>query len=96
MSQNGNNKHVIICPHCNQRFSVSIPKLDMFNDLRVSTVIAAHEKPIRCVDNQCGKKSVVGFKEVEIKWVIIPITDEQAATLDESSIIIPANVGALH
>lgn len=95
MSQNGNNKHVITCPHCNQRFSVSIPKLDMFNDLRVSTVIAAHEKPIRCMNSKCGKRSVVAFKEVQIVWCVIPITEEQAATLDESSIIIPT-VGALH
>lgn len=88
MSQNGNNKHVITCPHCNQRFSVAIPKLDMFNDLRVSTVIAAHEKPIRCLNNQCGKRAVLGFQEVEIKWCVIPITDEQAATLEDPSIIV--------
>lgn len=98
MSQNGNNKHAITCPHCNQRFSVAIPHLDIFNDLRVSTVIAAHEKPIRCMNNKCGKRLVMGFKEIEVTWCIIPITDEQAATLEDSSVIVaPASaLGNLH
>lgn len=87
MSQNGNNKHAITCPHCNQRFSVKIPALDMFNDLRVSTVIAAHEKPIRCMNNKCARHFVLGFKAVEVSWIPIPITREQAASLDDSPII---------
>lgn len=98
MGENGNDKHVITCPYCQQRFSVKIPALDMFNDLRVSTVIAAHEKPIRCMNNQCSKRFVLGFKAVEVSWVPIPITDEQAATLEDSPIIFPSlqAVGSLH
>lgn len=98
MSQNGNNKQVVNCPHCNQRFSVKIPAMDMFNDLRVSTVIAAHEKPIRCMSNTCAKYFVLGFKAVQVAWVVIPITGEQAASLDDPNVIVaPAGVlGHLH
>lgn len=95
MSQNGTDKHVIQCPHCKQRFSVVMPKMDLFNDLRVSVGVAPHEKPIRCI---CGKKSVVAIKQIVMEWIILPITDEQAATLEDPSVIVaPASaLGHLH
>lgn len=96
MSQNGNGKTAITCPHCKQRFSVVLPKIDMFNDLRSSVAVAAHEKPIRCIG--CHKKFVAGFRELEVTWAFIPINDEQAATLDDQSIIVApaAALGSLH
>jgi hypothetical protein len=50
------------------------------------------------MNNKCGRRSVIGFKAVEVAWVVIPITEEQAATLDDKSIIIPPlqAVGLLH
>lgn len=89
MSQNGANRQVIDCPSCKLRFSVTLPKADLFNDLRSSVVVAAHAKPIRCI---CGKQMIPAFQAVEIRWVIIPITDEQAASMDDSQIIVPPMV----
>lgn len=86
MSANGNNKTVITCPHCKQRFSVTMPQASIFNDLRIATLVAPHEKPIRCI---CGKYSIPVLAGAEMTWQISPITDEQAATLTDSSIIIP-------
>lgn len=95
MSKNGTHKNVIACPHCGQRFSVTMPKTDLFNDLRVSLAVTTHEKPIKCI---CGKRSVVAIKAIAMERVVLPITDEQAATLEDSSVIVaPASVlGNLH
>jgi len=87
VSTNGTNKNTIVCPHCGQRFSVVMPKAQLFNDLTVSMAVAPHEKPIRCI---CGKRSIAVMKEVAISWVVLPITDEQAASMGDESMIIPA------
>lgn len=86
MSTNGTSKATIDCPHCGQRFSVAPPKTGILNDLRCSLGVATHEKPIRCI---CGKYAIWVAQTVQMAWAIVPITDEQAAKLDESSILIP-------
>lgn len=85
MNTNGTNKNVIQCPHCHQRFSVKMPTTQLFNDLTVSMAVAPHEKPIRCI---CGKRSIAVIQSVAINWSILPITDEQAATMGDDSLIV--------
>jgi hypothetical protein len=87
MNQNGNDKVMIDCPNCKQRFSAKMPKPDdPLNTLKATIIVATHEKPVRCI---CGAYFVFGANAVQIGWTIIPITDEQAATLVESPIVIP-------
>jgi hypothetical protein len=86
MSNNGDNKLLIECPHCHQRFSVPLPKVEVLNTPRVSMTIATHEKPIRCI---CGSYSVLGVEKYKLAWAVVPITDEQAQQLDGSRIILP-------
>lgn len=86
MSTNGNSKSTITCPHCNQRFSVTMPQAVIFNDTRVSSALVPHEKPIRCI---CGKFSVPVMQSAQMAWAILPLTDEQAEALGESKIITP-------
>lgn len=84
MSQNGNSKSIVKCPFCNQRFSAPAPTLEEpLNTLRSSVAVAPHEKPIRCPNAKCRKSSVWVVKEVQFAWSIVPITDEQAASLTE-------------
>lgn len=89
MSANGDNKATIDCPSCKQRFSTPMPKTGVMNDLRCSVAFGTHEKPVRCI---CGKYSVFVATSAEIAWAVIPISDEQAAQLQDSSIIVPPMV----
>lgn len=84
---NGNNQLTIDCPHCQQRFSVKQPAVDLLNTPRSSLIAVAHEKPIRCVN--CGQFSVVAIGQYQIAWSIVSITEEQAAQLNGTSIIVP-------
>lgn len=86
MRDNGNNKLLIECPHCHQRFSVPQPRVEVLNTSRVSMTIAAHEKPIRCI---CGSYSVLGVEKYKLARAVVPITDEQARQLDGSRVIVP-------
>lgn len=86
MSNNGTNTFTIDCPHCKQRFSVAGPKLERVNTGRVSIVVVAHEKPIRCI---CGGAIVLAIEAAQLAWVAMPITDQQAAQLEGSNIIKP-------
>jgi hypothetical protein len=84
MSQNGTNKSTLTCQHCNQRFSAPAPALEEpLNTLRSSVAVAPHEKPIRCPNAKCKQYFVWGIVEAQFQWTIIPITDEQAATITE-------------
>lgn len=86
---NGTNKLPVDCPHCNQRFSISLPKVTIWNNLTVSVMSAPHEKPVKCI---CGKSFIVGFSpQQSIGWLIAPITDEQAAAMDGSRLIVPSS-----
>lgn len=87
MSTNGHNQASIKCPHCKQQFGVVMPCASVFNDLKVSMAVAAHEKPIRCI--YCDKFSVPAMQSAQLAWQIIPLTDEQAEALGESKIITP-------
>lgn len=86
MNNNGNNKIVIDCPFCKQRFRVTMPTSSQFNDLKVSGAIASHEKPVRCI---CGKKFVFAIGRIQIQWTLVPITEEQAGLLEESKLVLP-------
>lgn len=83
---NGDNRMTVTCPHCNQRFSIPIPHTAVFNDIRSSSAVAAHEKPIRCI---CGKYSAPVIVSLQISWNVLPLTDEQAAALEPSRIVVP-------
>lgn len=99
MTQNGTNKTPIICPFCNQRFSAAPPTLEEpLNTLRTSMAVAPHEKPIRCPNAKCAKYFVWGIKEVQFSWIMIPITDDQAASIVERpSLVIAPPLGlAIH
>jgi hypothetical protein len=90
MSNNGDEKQVIDCPHCKQRFGIKLPALDQpINMLKFSAVVATHEKPIRCQNAKCAKYFVQVVTLAQFQWSIAPITDEQAASLVESPIIVP-------
>lgn len=86
MSNNGNNKLTLDCPHCKQRFSVPVPKLERVNTGRASIVVVTHEKPIRCV---CAGAIVLAIEAAQLAWVAMPITDQQAAQIEGSNIIKP-------
>lgn len=86
MSNNGNNKFPIDCPHCNQRFSVEVPPAEVVNTGRVSMVVTAHPKPIKCI---CGGSMVLVLTSYQLGWGIHPINEQQAAKLDGSKIIAP-------
>lgn len=88
MTTNGDNKAMLTCPKCNQRFSATPPQPDQpMNALKFTVVVATHEKPIRCPG--CKAHSIWVATEVQVVWSTLPITDEVAATLVESKIIIP-------
>lgn len=89
MNQNGTNKTTIDCPVCRQQMSVTMPKPGVLNDLRVSMAVATHEKPMRCV---CGAYFIFIMERAQVSWGLMPITNEQAATLDESKIFVPSLV----
>jgi hypothetical protein len=59
------------------------------NALKVSVVTAVHPTPIKCQNGKCGKYFVFVITTVEVGWAMTPITDEVAATLVESRIVIP-------
>lgn len=84
MANNGTNKFTIDCPHCGQRFSIAVPKVERLNTPRSSIIVAAHEKPIKCI---CGGSSVIGIDNASISWAIVPISHEQASQLEGSSIV---------
>lgn len=87
------NKFTIDCPHCGQRFSVTIPKGETVNTGRFSAVVVTHEKPIRCI---CGGSCVLGIQGHRLAWAIMPISEQQAAQLDGSKIItLPEGVGLI-
>lgn len=83
----------IDCPHCGQRFSVSVPRSERLNTGRVSMVVVSHEKPVKCI---CGGACVLAIEAAQLAWVAMPITDRQAAELDGSRIItVPEGVGLI-
>lgn len=86
MSNNGNNKFPIDCPHCGQRFSVTIPKAEILNTPKVSMAVVTHEKPIKCI---CGGSCVLVVQQVQTAWGIVPLTEQQASALNDSNIIVP-------
>lgn len=86
MTTNSDNRMTITCPHCNQRFSVDIPPTSIFNDIRSSSTVSPHEKPVKCI---CGKYSAAVIVSVQINWNVLPITDEQAAALEPKRIVVP-------
>lgn len=97
MNTNGTNKTVITCPHCNQRFSVSPPAPEEpLNTLRVSVVVAPHEKPLRCPNAKCAKYFVWTIKEAQLSWTMITISDEQAQSITENVIIAPPLLTMVH
>ena len=86
MSNNGDNKFTIDCPHCGQRFSVTVPKAELWNTGKLSAVAVTHEKPVKCI---CGGACVLAIQGAQISWAIVPITEQQATKLDGSQIIVP-------
>lgn len=90
MSNNGNEKQTVDCPLCKQRFSIKLPVPDQpVNMLKWSSVVATHEKPVRCPNAKCAKYFVHVVVQAQLAWALTAITDEQAATLVESTIVIP-------
>lgn len=83
-------KFIIDCPHCGQRFSVTVPKAELLNTPKVSIAVTAHEKPIRCI---CGGACVLAIQKVQMAWSIVPLTEQQAAKVDGSNIIVPSGLG---
>lgn len=90
MANNGDNKFPVDCPHCGQRFSVTVPKAEILNTPKVSMAVTTHEKPIKCI---CGGSMVLVIQTIQTAWGIVPLTTEQAARLDDSKIIVPPAPG---
>lgn len=86
MTTNGNNTFPVDCPHCGQRFGVTIPKSEVLNTPKVSMAVTAHEKPIKCI---CGGSMVLVIQTIQTAWGVLPLTLEQAARLDDRQIIAP-------
>lgn len=86
MNQNGNDKFTINCPHCGQRFSVTVPKTEVINTPKVSIAVTTHDKPVRCI---CGGSCVVVIQTIQTAWGIVPLTEEQVAKITDSKIIVP-------
>lgn len=84
MGQNGNGKATIDCPNCKQRFAAQLPVPEITNSLKVSIVVATHEKPITCL---CGQAFIPTIAALQTQWELQPISAEQLATLEDSLII---------
>jgi len=85
MSNNGTNQVPVDCPQCKQRFGVTLPRLGEINTPTFSIAIATHEKPVRCP--KCGTHYVLAAQFVA-DWGMSSISDEEAAKLKGSSIIV--------
>lgn len=88
MSQNGTNKITVDCPACKQRFSISLPPIQQINGPTVSIGVATHERPVKCFG--CAARYVLGTTNIIFHWAMQPITEEQAAQVEGTSIIVPA------
>src|SRR5438105_2408412 len=67
-NKNGNeeNKLKVDCPACGQRFSVTVPQVEIVNTLKVSIIVATHEKSFSCL---CGQKFSLGLLPAgEVAW----------------------------
>jgi len=86
MSNNGTNQVAVDCPQCKLPFRVNLPKIGTVNSPTFSMAIGTHEKPIRCP--KCGSHYILAAQFVA-DWAMMPISDEDAAKLQGSSIIVP-------
>jgi hypothetical protein len=89
MSENGSDRLKVVCP-CGQHFSMSMPIGENVNTLRSSAFIAAHETPAKCV--HCKQVFVAVIQATQVMWAAVPISAEQAATLDVNRVLRPTLV----
>jgi hypothetical protein len=85
VNQNGNNKHVIDCVGCQQRFSLDMPTPQAVNLPTVSTAIATHEKLIKCP--KCGQAYFWAIQRVYMEWGVVPVSEEDRRQIEGSNII---------
>lgn len=82
------NSVIIECPNYKSQMEVAFPKrTSLFNGPTVTVGAVAHEKPIICAG--CSQYFVLAATRVFFDWSIVPITQEQAADLEDSPIIVP-------
>lgn len=87
MSTNGKPEFTFDCPVCQAPISTKLPSPDApVNSLRLSIIAVPHEKPIRC---SCGQYFVFIIEPTPLSVGVVPITEQQAAPLLDSMIIVP-------
>lgn len=84
---NKENKLPVDCPACGQRFSVTVPQVEIVNTLTLSMIAATHERPVSCL---CGQKFGLGMlPSGSVSWGVRPMSEEDAAALEPSRIVTP-------
>ena len=82
------NEAQVTCTDCGQEFNVALPEPLILNHPRSSIVATCHEEPTQCI---CGRAFVLFIQQVQLAWNATPISEQQAASLRGSDIIIPSN-----
>lgn len=96
MKPNGDNKAVIDCPVCKQRFSAELPTPTTINTPTFSAMVAPHEKIIRCPNNKCAQPMTFALVSASINWAACAITPEVAEQMSGSRIIQASPLGLMH
>lgn len=93
MSTNGTQPKVQIrCPRCSQVYSVAIPRMEIFNNLRSSGAVASREKLSYCINAQCRQPVIlvlVPTPEGALGWGTVAANDEAVKEIEGSLIVKP-------
>lgn len=82
---NGNNKHSMDCVGCKTRLSFTMPKSDVVNTPKFSTVVSVHERVEKC--SKCGQCYSFFIEAIKTSWGMAPISEEQRRQIEGSNII---------
>ena len=94
--QNGGSpKLEIVCPACNQKFSVPLPPPEISNNFRCSVVTVSHDRLLRCENKLCRQPFVFIVQGVQCIMNVQPVGDEVVEQMEGSKIIKP-NITIAH
>lgn len=75
------NKMLIECPHCQQRFSAEMPICEIVNTENFSMMAAHHPVLTTCPNNLCRQTFRLAISELRTGWVAQPVKRESPLLL---------------